>query len=101
MNNTYIYPIFITASIFLYLPSFWAKRAFSGKNFSKLKFWILMTYNVSLVYLHMRFIQENSLPFYGTQDSSFLGWLSLVLIVAHACSNAGPWDTKPWLSRKS
>ncbi|WP_133638106.1 hypothetical protein [Pseudomonas syringae] len=100
MNELSIYPIFIIISIFLYSPSLWAKYAFSGKSFSKLKFWTLMAYNIFLVYLHMGFIQENHLPFYGPQDSSSLGWLSLALIVAHASSNAVPWDEKSWLSRR-
>ncbi|AHF69014.1 hypothetical protein PCH70_38610 [Pseudomonas cichorii JBC1] len=48
----------------------------------------------------MRFIEKEKLPFYGTQDSSTLGWISFALIFAYASSSAVPWERKPWFAQK-
>ncbi|QVE15991.1 hypothetical protein [Pseudomonas cichorii] len=92
--------LFIALSILFYLPSLWARSAFSGKNFSTVKFWSVMAYNIFFIYLHMRFIEKEKLPFYGTQDSSTLGWISFALIFAYASSSAVPWERKPWFAQK-
>lgn len=101
MGNAIIYLTFTLMSIAFYLPSLWARSAFSGKNFSTVKFWAVMTYNIFFIYLHMRFIEKEKLPFHGTQDSSTLGWISFALIFAYASSSAVPWERKPWFARKT
>lgn len=101
INSILIYTIVITLGIIFYLPALWARHAWSGKSFTTIRFWGTNLYNIFFGYLHMRFIEKNELPFYGYQDSSILGWFSIVMILAHACAHTVTWDIKPWFSRKT
>ncbi len=98
--NEKIYIIFLACGIAFYIPALWTRYRWSGSNFTTIKSGINTTYNIFFVYLHMRFIEKNSLPFYGKQDSSILGWFSLVMIVARACAHTVTYEIKPWYSKK-
>ncbi|WP_157900757.1 hypothetical protein [Pseudomonas floridensis] len=99
-SEIYVYMVFVITGIRLYLPSFWARYTFSGKGFTATRFWILNVYNIILGYLHMRFIENNSIPLYGYLDSSMPGWFSMAMIIAHVCTHSVTWEITPWRSKR-
>ncbi|MEX5575426.1 hypothetical protein Q1J52_21090 [Pseudomonas lijiangensis] len=90
MIELLIYPAFLICSLLLYALSLLAKYYFSGKNFSSLKFWLVMAYNIALGNLHFKFVAFSTLPFVGVIDNSILGWLSYLFAIAHAFTLPSP-----------
>ncbi|KPG98215.1 hypothetical protein AEQ67_12705 [Pseudomonas sp. RIT-PI-q] len=100
MNNAVFYIGFTFCSCLFYFPSLWASYKFSGRNFTVFRFWGVMTYNVVLIFVHVRFIKEGYVPVIGEQDNSGIGWLSFFFVFAYAYAIPFPWKSKCWSSRR-
>lgn len=100
MNNFIFYPVFVLITALLYVPSYWAYFAFSGRNFSPCKFWAVAIYNIFCGSIHVFFVQDGALLFLGRVDNTVMGWISLVMIFVYAFTLPANWDRKSWFSRK-
>lgn len=100
MNTLFFYTAFTFFSILFYLPSLWARYAFSGRNFSAVKFWCVMIYNVMFISFHIDFVEKKHIPFIGERDNSVIGWLSFFLIFAYGYAIPVNWKITCWFSRK-
>lgn len=99
MNNFIFYPVFVLITALLYVPSYWAYFAFSGRNFSPASFGQLLstTYSVDL---YMFFVQDGTLLFLGRVDNTVMGWISLVMIFVYAFTLPANWDKTLVFHRK-
>lgn len=100
MSNFIFYPAFVLITGLMYWPSYWAYFAFSGRNFSPFKFWVMGIYNVLLGSIHVFFVQDSTLPFMGRVDNAVMGWISLVMIFAYAFTLPANWERKRLFSQK-
>jgi len=100
MSGLSFYLIFTTIAIALYIPSRWSKSAFSGEHYTPAKYWLAVSYNMVLSFIHNRFVQTGKLPYIGYTDNSVMGWLSMVMMVLHLCSLPAPWLRRPWFKRR-
>jgi len=94
MNSFTFYTYFIFFCALSYLPSIWTKFIFSRRNYTDTKYFIAILYGLTISYIHWRFAQTGKLPFFGTQDRSAMGWISLFMIFAHAYAIPWPWRPK-------
>lgn len=97
MSDTVFYITFILFSILFYLPSFWARFAFSGSQFSAARFWGVLIYNFIFMFIHMKFIKTSSIPFIGEKDNHVLGWFSFFMLFAYSFSTPASWERKRWI----
>lgn len=93
--------IYLLAVILFYLPSFWARYAFSGKKYSTGKYFTTMSYNLFFGIIHIDFLRKGTLPFIGSLDNSTLGWLSLAALIAYAFSLPDERARTPWFKKRS
>ncbi|GFM85103.1 hypothetical protein PSCICO_05020 [Pseudomonas cichorii] len=100
MNDAIIFTSFTLLTLAAYMPSLWASLALSGNGYSPLKSWILAVYNTVIIFIHMSFIKLSTLPFVGKQDNSIFGWLSFVMLFAHAFTQITPWVQRFRIIRK-
>ncbi|UVJ43938.1 hypothetical protein NVV94_26060 [Pseudomonas sp. LS1212] len=99
MTDVFFYTGFTFFSILFYLPSFWARFAFSGSRFSIAKFWGVTAYNFIFMFIHMDFINTRNIPLVGEKDNSVIGWLSFFMLFAYSFSIPTPWERRRWFSR--
>lgn len=100
MKYSEVHALFVTLAVLLYVPSLIAKHRWSGENFTAVKFWVVVIYNVALVATHVRFIKEGYVPILGTFDNSIAGWLSFVFVFAYAYAVPHPSEAWPFRTRK-
>ncbi|WNW13778.1 hypothetical protein RRX38_22320 [Pseudomonas sp. DTU_2021_1001937_2_SI_NGA_ILE_001] len=90
MNNIFIFLAFTAVSVLFYLPSLLSKIYLSGPRYSELKSNVTRIYNFILLTIHLRFAMKGTLPFLGELDRDLFGWISLVMVLAHAFTNPSP-----------
>lgn len=90
MINTAIFLAFTATSVVFYLPSLLSKIYLSGFRYSDFKSNITFIYNFIFVFFHLRFAMKGTLPFLGELDRGLLGWISLVMVIAHAFTHPSP-----------
>ncbi|MDO7929982.1 MULTISPECIES: hypothetical protein [Pseudomonas syringae group] len=100
MNEAIIFTSFTLLTLIAYLISLWASLFFSGNDYSPIKSWILAVYNTVIIFIHMSFIKLSTLPFVGKQDNSIFGWLSFVMLFAHAFTHITPFVHRIRIVRK-
>ncbi|MCO8162970.1 hypothetical protein NJC38_12405 [Pseudomonas sp. 21LCFQ010] len=89
---------------FISLAAYWLARRmqlkFSEENYTSLKLTLAIFYNLSIIVIHMDFLQNGTLPLYGHMNKAFPGWISLAMIILHA--GALPYEvTKETLRSRS
>lgn len=99
-NNICFYLAFTITSITLYTFARLSKFAFSGENYTPLKFWLSFICNFTIMFIHLRFVRTGKLPFIGPTENSVMGWLSMLMTVLHACSLPVHRHRKSWLKRR-
>lgn len=92
MSDTEVYVMFVTGTLLLYIPSYCARNMLSGARFGAFGVMAAWLYNTSIGAMHVYFLEDSVIPFYGYFDNWLLGWLSLVMIFAHALSIPRPWQ---------
>lgn len=86
MNSLLHYSTFTAVSLSLYILARRIKSSYSGENYTPLKFWLAVSYNMTLCFIHYRFAQTGKLPYIGHTDNSIIGWPSLTLTFLHIFS---------------
>jgi len=80
MNNFALHAVFCILSLVFFLPSLWARLAFSGEQYTEKKSTLTMIYNGMFIFLHLNFIQNGELPFIGETDTEIIGWVSFAML---------------------
>ena len=91
---------YLTMTLLLYAPPFWARWGFSGDNYSEWKLALVFYYNGACAFFHIYFIQTGAILFYGPMDNSVLGWVSMVMVGVHVRTRPAPWIRPRWFVRK-
>ncbi|MBD8491543.1 hypothetical protein [Pseudomonas syringae] len=99
MTDFDFYPLYITLSIALYLPSLWCKLKRSGKRYSKLVWRTVFTHNLVMMLVHWTVVKTNHLVFYGYIDEPLLRLMSMLCTALHATTYPVSEDERFWRKR--
>ncbi|MCQ3002112.1 hypothetical protein NLO98_20385 [Pseudomonas syringae] len=96
MSDILFYGIFCLISLLLFLPSLWARFAYSGAKFTNKKSSIATAYNGILIFIHLNFIKNDTLPFIGEKDPEIIGWVSFAMLFLYIYALPTERNIKPW-----
>jgi hypothetical protein len=94
VSDYIFYSAFILGSILLYLPALWAKFALSGDNYSVAKCYGYFLYVFICAIIHWNYLENGYVPFIGKKDTSIMGWLSMLMILAYFFTTPAPWKSE-------
>jgi hypothetical protein len=98
--NDYLFYIAFTAiSVLCYLPILWAKFILFKNHCSDAKYSVFFIYKSVLLCIHFTFMQTGYIPFAGKKDTSILGLISLLMILAYLVTSPEPKKDRSQLSR--
>ena len=96
MNNAIFYSVFCATSLLFFLPSLWARFAFSGEKYSYRKSITATTYNGVFFFIHLNFIKNSELPFMGEIEPDTIGWVSFAMLFLYMYAIPTERNIKPW-----
>jgi hypothetical protein len=91
---------YLVLTTFFYLPTFWARYALSGLNFTPLKFWLVLVYGIFCSHYHFKFVKFSTLPFLSEVDNSVLRWISLIMPFLYGLSLPSPRERARWFRKR-
>ncbi|SQG00095.1 Uncharacterised protein [Paucimonas lemoignei] len=83
MSDAFCYTTYCTLTLLFYLPSLWARFNYSGEKYSSNSSLIARTYNATLFFIHLNFIQNEQLPFIEHKDPDPIGWISFAMLILY------------------
>ncbi|TWR92497.1 hypothetical protein [Pseudomonas saxonica] len=100
MNNVVFYVGFVFFSMLFYLPSFWARFAYSGGGISLLGLLSIAVYNIFFIGVHVLHAKTGYLPVIDKNTSNGAQWFSFFVAMAYVFSLPGAKKKYMWFTRK-
>lgn len=100
MNDFVFYVGFVFFSMLFYLPSFWARFAYSGGGISLLGLLSIAVYNIFFIGVHILHAKTGYLPIIDKNTNYGAQWFSFFVAMAYVFSLPGAKKKYMWFTRR-